>query len=260
MTIGLVVSYRINMQPSSLSNRVTTDRKDLRELLERTVLEWVHNKSLVPYLVKLFSHHTQKNIPSNPGSILYVIFPLLILSHTILFSFRVWLVPLVLLAHLDPTAPRWEYQHYPLDCKIKMSSVESEWIQAEFMSSQPMCGCVVNENSYIMFVILDGLTDWFSPIQGETGPTGPTGATGVRGAPVSTSFCNLSQYALNNSIVSWYAFGLEIENTSIFYIEMQSVLIINSRRFLFFWTKRVKNWLTLWVLNYRIYMWLTSKL
>ena len=127
MTIGLVVSYRINMQPSSLSNRVTTDRKDLRELLERTVLEWVHNKSLVPYLVKLFSHHTQKNIPSNPGSILYVIFPLLILSHTILFSFRVWLVPLVLLAHLDPTAPRWEYQHYPLDCKIKMSSVESEY-------------------------------------------------------------------------------------------------------------------------------------
>lgn len=39
MTGGLVVLCVINMQPSSLSNRVTTDRKDLRELLERTVLE-----------------------------------------------------------------------------------------------------------------------------------------------------------------------------------------------------------------------------
>ncbi len=33
----LVVSCMIKL--SSLSNRVTTDRKDLRELLERTVLE-----------------------------------------------------------------------------------------------------------------------------------------------------------------------------------------------------------------------------
>lgn len=95
-----------------------------------------------------------------------------------------------------------------------------------------VCLCVVNENSYIMFIILVGLTDWFSPIQGETGPTGPTGATGVRGAPVSASFCNLS----HNRVISWCVFGLEIENTSIFYIETQSVLIINSRRFLFFWS------------------------
>lgn len=34
-----VVSYMSNMQIFSLSNRETTDRKDLRELLERMVLE-----------------------------------------------------------------------------------------------------------------------------------------------------------------------------------------------------------------------------
>ena len=39
MSRGLVVLCMINTQPSSLSNRVTTDRRDLRELLERTVLE-----------------------------------------------------------------------------------------------------------------------------------------------------------------------------------------------------------------------------
>ena len=38
-----------------------------------------------------------------------------------------------------------------------------------------------------MLVHLVGLTDCFSPIQGETGPSGPTGASGTRGAPVSTS-------------------------------------------------------------------------
>lgn len=39
MTRGLVVSCMINMKPSSLSNRVTMDRRDLRVLLERMVLE-----------------------------------------------------------------------------------------------------------------------------------------------------------------------------------------------------------------------------
>lgn len=35
------------------------------------------------------------------------------------------------------------------------------------------------------------MTDWFSPIQGETGPSGPTGAPGARGAPVSTFFVHM---------------------------------------------------------------------
>lgn len=49
-----------------------------------------------------------------------------------------------------------------------------------------------------MLVDLVGLTDCFSPIQGETGPSGPSGAPGSRGAPVSTSVCHIymSQYAV----------------------------------------------------------------
>lgn len=39
MSGRLLVSCVINMHPSPLSYRVTTDRKDLRVLLERTVLE-----------------------------------------------------------------------------------------------------------------------------------------------------------------------------------------------------------------------------
>lgn len=53
-----------------------------------------------------------------------------------------------------------------------------------------MCVCVLTLVLFMKSICYFGyLTDWFFPIQGETGPSGPNGAPGTRGAPVSTIFC-----------------------------------------------------------------------
>lgn len=193
MTGGLVVLCVINMQPSSLSNRVTTDRKDLRELLERTVLEWVQDKSLVSY------------IKSHPNSVLYKFFPPLI-SPYIFSSLRVWLVPLVLLVQLDPTAPRWEHCYTLGLWKGKMFklSLNEQGPNSSIINRWRVCVCVLTFMKSICY--FGYLTDWFSPVQGETGPTGPNGAPGTRGAPVSTFFCqsNSSSPLFNLCFVPFY--------------------------------------------------------
>lgn len=61
-----------------------------------------------------------------------------------------------------------------------------------------------------MCVILLGLTDWFSPIQGETGPSGPTGASGARGAPVSSSLCRVHSVQFTPKLISWCVSGTEL--------------------------------------------------